>query len=57
MSQRDKYPPTDFELRHRRGDEETWEQAAQYEAAYQLARIAQALEGIRWALPSGGRGL
>jgi hypothetical protein len=43
---REQYPPQDFELGRRHEDHETWEQAAQYETAYQLARIADALEHI-----------
>lgn len=53
---REKFPPADFDLRHRHGDEETWEQAAQYETAYQLARIADALEHITANLENVGRG-
>lgn len=41
---RELHPQYDFDLRHRHGDDETWEQAAQYETAYQLARIANVLE-------------
>lgn len=43
---REKFPPQDFELGRRNGDHETWENAAQYEIAYQLAKIAEHLERI-----------
>lgn len=52
---REQYPPRDFDLRRRNGDEETWEQAAAYETAYQLARIAEVLENmIENGLPVAG---
>ncbi len=62
MTTREKYPQRDFELGQRNGDDETWEQAAQYETAYQLARIANALEhmienGLPVAGGAGSRGL
>lgn len=41
---REKYPPTDFDLRKLRADDETWDQAQRYEVAYQLARIGDLLE-------------
>jgi len=53
---REQYPPRDFRLRQRNGDDETWEQAAQYETVYQLARIADAVENIVEALPMAGKG-
>lgn len=43
---RAQYPQNDFDLRRRNGDDETWEQAAAFETAYQLARIANALENM-----------
>jgi len=43
---RTQYPQRDFELQRRNGDDETWEQAAAHETAYQLARIANALENM-----------
>jgi len=43
---RQQYPQRNFDLVRRKGDNETWEQAAQYETAYQLARIANVLEGF-----------
>lgn len=55
MTIREKYPQRDFELRARNGDDETWEEAAQYETAYQRARIANALENmIENGLPVAG---
>jgi hypothetical protein len=55
MTIRDKYPQRDFELGRRNGDHETWENAATYETAYQLARIANALENmIENGLPVSG---
>ena len=53
---REQHPQFNFDLRKRRGDEESWEQAAQYEIAYQLARIANVLESIMEALPMAGKG-
>jgi len=46
-------PPNDFNLRSRAGDDESWEQAQQYEVAYQLARIANALESMLMSLTPG----
>ncbi len=43
---RQQYPQRDFDLQQRNGDDETWEQSAAYETAYQLARIANALESM-----------
>ena len=54
---REKFPLADFQLGQRNGDHETWENAAQYEIAYQLARIGDILERMAEALPSAGRGL
>jgi hypothetical protein len=52
---REQYPQNDFSLTRRNGDLETWEQAAAYETAYQLARIANALENmIENGLPVAG---
>lgn len=57
MTTREQYPQVDFDLRRRHGDDETWEQAQQYETAYQLARIANALENmIANGLPVSGSG-
>jgi hypothetical protein len=53
---REKFPPKDLKLSPRNGDFETWENAAQYETVYQLARIADALESIVEALPLAGKG-
>lgn len=52
---REQYHQPDFDLRKPRGDEETWEQAMQYEVAYQLARIANTLKAIQEALPEKGK--
>jgi hypothetical protein len=55
MTIREKYPQRDFELGRRDGDHETWENAVAYETAYQLARIANALENmIENGLPVAG---
>lgn len=58
MTKREQYPPHDFELDAPRsdGEDKPWEQRAAYEAAYQLARIASALENITENLGSIGRG-
>jgi len=56
MANREMYPPNDFDLHRKHGDKETWEQSQQYEVAYQLARIADALVGIREQLPNAGKG-
>ena len=52
---RTQYPQRDFDLQRAHGDTETWEDMVKYETAYQLARIANALENmIENGLPVAG---
>jgi len=56
MIDRKKYPPQDFQLKEPNPEYATWEQAAMYETAFQLARISDSLDQIVNAMPNTGRG-